>query len=144
VCFALLKTCDFGFVHQVLTLTRVRPESRSTIAAEIHTYYAGMLQTLVRYGQDYLSREEFDACLEQHVSAYYRFLGKSVVFGRDKAFWDYHIRHLINAGIGFSRARVIRATLWNLCDAVLAPKNSIKKLIKRRAGQKLVHCEQDR
>src|ERR1700746_4068566 len=35
VCFTLLKTCDFGFVHQILTFTRVRSESLSTISADL-------------------------------------------------------------------------------------------------------------
>src|SRR5271167_143509 len=51
-CFALLKTSDFGFVHQILTFTRVRSESLSTVSADLHTYFAGMLQLLLAHGPD--------------------------------------------------------------------------------------------
>ena len=37
VCFKLRRTSDFGFVHQILTFTRVRSESLSTISADLHT-----------------------------------------------------------------------------------------------------------
>ena len=36
-CALLLKTSDFGFVHQILTVTRVRPESLSALSRDINT-----------------------------------------------------------------------------------------------------------
>ena len=37
VCVELLKTCDFGFVHQVLTFTREREESLTTLTRTLNT-----------------------------------------------------------------------------------------------------------
>jgi glycosyltransferase involved in cell wall biosynthesis len=132
VCFDLLRSCDFGFVHQVLTYTRVRPGSLSTISSNIHSYFAGMLHTLVKYGPDYLSREELQTCVDQHLSAYYRFLGKSLMFSRDRTFWGFHKRKLTEAGVGFSRTRLVSGTLAALCGAALNPKDTIEKLWKSR------------
>ena len=130
VCFALLKVCDFGFVHQVLTFTRVRPGSLTTMSTDLHTYYAGMLHILVTHGPHYLNREELEAYTDRYLSGYYRFLGKSLVLGRDKNFWEYHKRQLAELGVGFSRGRLVRATLANLCAAALNPKDTIRKLLK--------------
>jgi glycosyltransferase involved in cell wall biosynthesis len=127
VCFELLKTYDFGFVHQVLTFTRVRPGSLSNIAADLHTDFGGILQTIVRHGADYLTRNELDKCLDSFLSAYYRFLGKSLLFNRDKAFWDYHKRMLAEAGAGFSHARLGKTILTAICEAVLNPKNTVER-----------------
>ncbi len=127
VCFELLKTLDFGFVHQVLTFTRVRPGSLSNTAAELHTDYGGILQTIVRHGPDYLTREELDKCLDHFLSAYYRFLSKSLLFNRDKTFWKYHKRMLTEAGVGFSRARLGRTIVAAMLEAVLNPKNAAEK-----------------
>ena len=57
VCFILLKTWDFGFVHQILTFTRVRPASLSTITTDLHSYFASLLQLLVVHGPTYLTND---------------------------------------------------------------------------------------
>jgi hypothetical protein len=131
VIFALLKTCDLGFVHQVLTFTRMRAGSLSTISGDIGTGYGGMLHILLTHGPDYLTPVEFQMCLDRLLSEHYSFLGKSLVFGRDKKFWDYHKRKLVEEGVGFSRARLARATLAVLFNAALNPKDAIEKLRKR-------------
>ena len=135
VCFALLRTSDFAFVHQVLTFTRVRRGSRSTTSAENQTDLGGYLHTLVGHGPAFLTHEEFEVRLNRHLSEYYRFLGKSLILGRDKRFWDYHKRQLTEADVGFSRVRLARAALATLGDAVLNPKDTIEKLLKRREHQ---------
>jgi glycosyltransferase involved in cell wall biosynthesis len=130
VCFALLKSCNFGFVHQILTFTRVRPGSLNTVSNKLHTYFASMLQLLVTHGSDYLTREECGACLGRHLAEYYRFLGKSVMSGRDKHFWDYHKGELTKAGVGFSRARLAQGALAVLYNAALNPKDTVERLLR--------------
>ena len=62
-CFELLKDCDFGFVHQVLTFSRDnRPEARLTTSRELNTAAAGILHELITYGPFYLTPEEYKAC----------------------------------------------------------------------------------
>jgi glycosyltransferase involved in cell wall biosynthesis len=129
--FALLKTCDFGFVHQVLTFTRVRPGSLNTLSTTMQTSLASILHLLVTYGPEYLTHDELDRCLDRHLSVYYRFLGKSLVLGHDKRFWDYHKRQLAEAGVGFSWTRLARAALAVLGGAMLNPKDTIERLLKR-------------
>ena len=60
-CIALLASSNFGFVHQVLTFTRVRENSRITMSRDINTVAASNLHHLVTYGQAALSepRSEF-------------------------------------------------------------------------------------
>jgi glycosyltransferase involved in cell wall biosynthesis len=130
VCFALLKTCDFAFVYQVLTFTREQQESLSTGAADIHAHLAAMLHLLVAYGPHYLTGEELEDRLDHHLSEYYRFLGKSLLLGRDEKFWDYHKGKLTQAGVGFSRVRVAKGAMTTLCGAALNPKDSVEKLVK--------------
>jgi glycosyltransferase involved in cell wall biosynthesis len=128
VCFALLKSSDFGFVHQVLTFTRVRPGSLNTVSADLHSYFAGMLHILQTYGPDYLTREELDGQLGRRLAEYYQFLGKSVFLRRDRTFWQYHRKQLKALGFGFSRIRLAGAALGNLCGAALSPGATLKKL----------------
>ncbi len=143
VCIALLKTCDFGFVHQVLTFTRVRSDSLSTISQGLQTSLASMLQLLVTHAPDYLTREESKARLARHLSEYYRFLGKSLILGRDTRFWNYHKEELAKAGLGFSRARLAKGALTALCNAVLNPTNIVESLLQGKYNRGLIGSKRD-
>jgi glycosyltransferase involved in cell wall biosynthesis len=126
-CFALLRTCDFGFVHQVLTFSRLRPGSLDTIAISLQTNLPALLHVLHTYGPDYLTPGELEASLRQHVSTYYQYLGKSLVFFRDKKFWDYHKKKLAECDVRFSPKRLILGVLEALWTATLNPIQSIGK-----------------
>ena len=54
-CYDLLRTSDFGFVHQVLTFTRRHNESNTSYARRLNTFLPAQLGVLVRYGPDYLT-----------------------------------------------------------------------------------------
>ncbi len=131
-CLALLKTCDFGFVNQVLTYTRVRPGSLLTFTTEINTLIAGRLHDLVTHGPDYLTREEFEICLDRKVSEYYEFLAHNIGRGRDEKFWNYHKRKLTEAGVGFDRARLARAFLARAARVLFNPGNALERFLKSR------------
>jgi glycosyltransferase involved in cell wall biosynthesis len=134
-CFVLLKTSDFGFVHQVLTFSRVRVSSRSVPDTDNETDYGGFLETLVKHGAAYLSRNELTDRVNRHVTGYYAGLGKGLILGRDRMFWDYHKTKLTDAGLGFSYIRVLGAAVAILLDALANPKSSIEKLLRRRSNQ---------
>jgi glycosyltransferase involved in cell wall biosynthesis len=132
VCFTLLKACDFGFVNQVLTFTRVRPGSLNKASQDMCTYWPSMLQLLLVHAPGYLTREERDDVLARHLSEYYRFLGKTLMLGCEKKFWEYHKGALASAGVGYSRARVARGLLAELSNALLNPKNTLRRLVQSK------------
>jgi glycosyltransferase involved in cell wall biosynthesis len=141
LCFALLEETDFGFVHQVLTFTRVRPHSLSTISSDLRTDFGGMLQIIVRYGRLYLSEAEFARCLADHLGAYYRFLAKALLQNRDRRFWRYHAGQLKIAGVNLNKLRLARALVETMCDAALRPKDTAERLVRanrRRAEARRV------
>jgi glycosyltransferase involved in cell wall biosynthesis len=137
-CVVLLKTCDFGFVHQILTFKRLGAESlTATVAMDLMPHFGCTLYTLVRHGRDFLTAGEFEACVERLLDEYYNFLAVSLMRGRrDTKFWDYQKKKL-NETVGFSRARLGRALLSRLCKAALSPYETMEKLRRgkrRRAG----------
>jgi glycosyltransferase involved in cell wall biosynthesis len=106
-CFELLKNCDFGFVHQILTFSRDhRPESRLETSREFNTAAPGVLHELVAYGPRYLTPEEYTACFKASVLKYYDFLATNVLQRRHGKFWDYHKKKLRDEGIEFKYARL--------------------------------------
>jgi len=120
VCFDLLKSCDFGFVHKTLTFTRVRPDSLTARSADLQTNFAGGLRALLAHGRDYLTQPEVDELLDQRVSDYYQFLSANLLRGRDRAFWKYHKAQL-EATTGFSWARLAAVVARSAVHAAQKP-----------------------
>jgi hypothetical protein len=128
VCLELLKACDFGFVHQVLTFKRWRSDSLGSITDELNTLIAGHLQNLVSYGRELLSPKEFERCLDTRLKEYYNFLAVSVLKGRrERRFWQYHRRKLNESGLGFSKVRLTGAMVARLGRALVNPAESFAK-----------------
>jgi glycosyltransferase involved in cell wall biosynthesis len=106
-CFELLKHCDFGFVHQVLTFSRDdRPNSRLQESRKLNTGAAGTLHELVVFGPHYLTHDEYLDCFKTTMAKYYEFLAAGLVHRRDPQFWDFHRRELKKAGVDFSYFRL--------------------------------------
>lgn len=115
VCFDLLKDCDFGFVHQVLTLSPERPGSLLSRSRNLNTLAAGTLEEMVTYGPYYLNPAEFQKRLKIVVANYYMFLAGGFLRLRNKEFWDYHKRKLKDAGIDFKFSRLA----YVVCERIL-------------------------
>ncbi|MGD0046009.1 MAG: glycosyltransferase family A protein [Bryobacteraceae bacterium] len=129
-CIALLGTSDFGFAHQVLTFTRVREQSRITMSRNMNTLAASNLRHLAAYARQFLSQEEFDACLRRSLAEYYKYLAGSLLRGRAASFWEYHRSAFRDAGVGFSRTRLGTAVLAALFTAALNPRASLQRLLR--------------
>jgi glycosyltransferase involved in cell wall biosynthesis len=131
VCVQVLKTFDFGFVHQILTFTRGRPGSLSSMAIDMQMDLGCKLQTLVAHGPEFLNNQEFEVCRERLLREYYNFLAVSLMRARrDEKFWDFHKRKLSET-VGFSRIRLGRAILARVCKAVLNPYETLEKMFER-------------
>jgi glycosyltransferase involved in cell wall biosynthesis len=140
-CVMLLKSCDFGFVHQVLTYKRCRPQSLGALSDDINTLIAGHLYNLVKHGKEFLSTEEHDACLKRRLVQYYNFLAVNLLKGRvDKRFWNYHIQKLSEAEVGLSQLRLASAVFTRLINGLINPSQSIEKVrnAKRIRTQEIV------
>jgi len=127
-CFALLRTSNLGFVHQVLTFSRPRDASIGAISADIGAHFGSMLDLLFTYGRGCLNGDEFEKCLDRHLSEYYRFLGRRLWVERGRDFWSYHERTFAKVGIGFNRSRLASAAVGQLCSSLLQAKSSMKSL----------------
>ncbi len=78
---------------------------------------------------------EFEALLRQHVTSYYRFLGKSWLLGREKNFWTYHRKQLSDSQVGYSPVRLLTGMLAVVLHAALSPGETLKKLLKVKRKQ---------
>jgi glycosyltransferase involved in cell wall biosynthesis len=136
-CLDILRTWDFGFVHQVLTYTRRHPVANTTYAEIMNTYIAGELRHLLRYGPDYLTPEEYTECWERTITRYYRFLAKSLTQPRVADVWAYHRAALREAGYPLEWGRMLKAVLPYWGYALTHPQQVLGLAVRLlgRAGQ---------
>jgi len=90
ICFRLLQTWNFGFVHQVLTYSRLDDESilaRSRARGLLNLY---RFSAVVEHGPSFLTVEEYKRCLKDAEREYFLYLARCALRGRDREFWQVH------------------------------------------------------
>jgi glycosyltransferase involved in cell wall biosynthesis len=92
VCFDLLRDADLGFVHQILTRTRVHDEAMTSSSVRINTFHDAWLTIHIKYGEFYLGRREYHRRLVARLRRYALFLAKAVIKAkfRDPRFRNHH------------------------------------------------------
>lgn len=129
VCFELLQISDFGFAHQVLTYSRIRPNSNHEFAQYIDSIALGNLGIVLKYGPIYLTSEEYETGKEPWLKSYYLLLAKSVLRLRDRAFWEYHLRRLDALGYKLDRLRLAKALAGELFASLTRPIDAFRGVL---------------
>jgi hypothetical protein len=93
-CFDLLRTWNFGFVHQVLTYSRRDNESILSRIRAFKYFLFSRLAIVVAHGRDYLSAEEYNRCLKDAERRYFLYLSRCALRGRNREFWELHRKGL--------------------------------------------------
>lgn len=132
VCFDLLRTWNYGFVHQVLTFSRRDNES---ILAGIRTYSFELfcrLAKVLAHGDYYLTQEEFPWYLKDAERKYFYFLGESALQGRDAAFWKFHKDRMASINYDLNSRLMTKWLVIVLFDWAGNPKRTFEYLWPRR------------
>jgi glycosyltransferase involved in cell wall biosynthesis len=129
-CFEILRSWDFGFVHQVLTYSRVREGSELAFCKRYNTYLHNNIDRLLKFGPAVLSQEELNARLKDFLARYYQYLADSVFRVREKEFWAYHRAKMESVGHPLSLSRLLLAVSSRAMDYLLNPKRTIEGLWK--------------
>jgi glycosyltransferase involved in cell wall biosynthesis len=128
VCYRVLREHDFGFVHQVLTTTRLHAESQSSTVTE--RYWTGsseFLGMMRKHGSFFLDEQDFEAHYRKEESVLYRFLARQL--GQFKL--DVIRRHrntLDKLRIPFSYRKLLGCGVQELVDMALEPKRSFQRV----------------
>jgi glycosyltransferase involved in cell wall biosynthesis len=128
-CFELLQNSDFGFVHQILTYSRLHNEAATSFSERFNTYLLGNLILLTKYGAMYLDSIEYEKCLRQHMKEYYTFLGQSLLHRQDKGFWDYHINGIKDLGYPFNQTKLLEVLFLEMIDTLFNPKKTVERIV---------------
>jgi glycosyltransferase involved in cell wall biosynthesis len=128
----ILLQHDFGFVHQVLSFSRLDDDSTMGVLRRrykwMKVYFLALLE---QYGRAVMSKEEFDRQRRRLAREYHHFLGREALGLPGRAFWQYHRRRLAQVG---RRLRWMDVWPWALLEilrAAASPGRLLEGAVKR-------------
>lgn len=128
-CYRGLQHCDFGFLHEVLSVERVHP---GQLSAEVDKMSAGdiaYLETLLKYGPLYLTEEELVTRKAELLEAYYRFLGGCCLKLKSRKFWKFQSSRMRELGMGIDWASVAGAAIREAFLEIRHPVSAWRKFM---------------
>lgn len=120
-CYRELQSCNFGFVHQILSFSRLDEESIRGRVLDFNPNALDLYLQLTKYGPSFLDGEEADAALRQARSAYYSLLAQRLLYDRSPEFWRFHKSGLQSAGLRIDKLRLARYTLLEILRLIANP-----------------------
>ncbi|HWF60702.1 MAG TPA: glycosyltransferase family 2 protein [Nitrospira sp.] len=130
-CLRILRSWDFGFVHQVLTYIRIREADGRTFSKRYNTYLPNNIDRLQKFGPAVLSQDELRARLIYYWAVYYDYLAVSVFMVREKEFWIFHREKMESMGHPLSLPRLAIAVCSKTIDYLFNPKRTVETLLKK-------------
>ena len=88
-----------GFVHQVLSFVRTSNDSISTRRKTFDIDALTRRMMLEKYGREILSEERFQTLRRRLFRRHHRFLGKALITGRPREFWELHKQEAAGEGL---------------------------------------------
>jgi glycosyltransferase involved in cell wall biosynthesis len=132
VIFEILRDHDFGFVHQVLSFTRIQDDSISGRRQNLADRALDRLIIVKRFGRLYLDASEYDDTLRAVLKWYYDELGRRWIAqkggNRNEEFWAYHRKGLGTIGETIQRRCVIRGVSRIVLRTLLNPGKIFRRL----------------
>jgi glycosyltransferase involved in cell wall biosynthesis len=125
-CYEVLRDWDFGFVHQILSFTRIESAS---ISGQLSNKDPGILDRLLmirRYGPEFLSSDEFKARAGEIERRYYRKLARAAITFREPAYWQFHKQGLLTQGPGLETHKLLRAMGRDVLSIAACPQEAVQ------------------
>jgi glycosyltransferase involved in cell wall biosynthesis len=107
VCYEILNSNDFGFVHQILTYIRRHDQSLTSSIAYKHDMllYSNM-DLLLKFGPKYLNKEKFLQIMSQKINRYYKVLGQNRFKKMPKGYHEFHRKKLSEMGLKYDYLKI--------------------------------------
>jgi glycosyltransferase involved in cell wall biosynthesis len=128
-CYQSLEHSDFGFVHQILSYTRIHAGSQTSRSLKFGTIKLALLGDLARFGPKYLNAVELSQRFAHLTDEYYGGL-VPILFAQpgNSEFLDQQRAELQKIGLTFSRARLSKAAFLRGLRLLLTPSLVLKKI----------------
>jgi glycosyltransferase involved in cell wall biosynthesis len=129
--YEILEHCDFGFVHQILSFSRMQEASISGAVRDFAPDELDRLISVKRYAHTFLSKEECDAVTTGAVAEYYDALARGALLSAGTDFWEYHRAGLETIGEVIEQPRVAKHVVRVVAQMALSPLSLVRKFRRR-------------
>lgn len=129
--FDVLRTHDYGFVHQILCFERWHKQSVSSALVAFNSFLVDRIHFVIAYGHYFLTPDECRTRLTQLFARYYAFLADQAIHGAGPEFWRYHRTKLAALGYPISTLRVAGLVGLRVLDWFGNPKRTVEKILSR-------------
>lgn len=127
--FEILSEHDLGYVHQVLSFSRLGNESVLTSVFDFHPLLLHFYMSTERYGPSLLSPDELSTARAKMRADYYSYLGAQLLRLRGREFWEFHRKGLASLGQDIPWHVVAAHSLVELAKLGLNPENTLSRLL---------------
>jgi glycosyltransferase involved in cell wall biosynthesis len=120
-CYEVLRDWDFGFVHQILSYSRLDP---SSTYGQVRHFDSGILDKLIvlhRYGPEFLTALERSGRTAEVELRYHRCLARAALMGRERQYWQFHRRGRATQGLRVAPAVFARAMAREMLSLLACP-----------------------
>jgi glycosyltransferase involved in cell wall biosynthesis len=126
ICYELLESCDFGFVHQVLSFTRMHDASMgNTFSKRYNPQLVEYLGMMRKYGPKYLDEQTFNRLHDEMLRTYRRTIARRLVSGRGWKYWKFHREKLRQLGYSIGAADIARGALEEIFRLLAHPREAV-------------------
>jgi glycosyltransferase involved in cell wall biosynthesis len=126
-CYAHLRDCDFGFIHEVLSVERVHEGQLTNRVQRLQAGSLAYIDVVKEYGPFYLSEDELATRLEELFADYYRLLGGCLLKMKGQDFWEFHKSRLGRIGYALNRRRVLIEAIREIATELRSPRTALQK-----------------
>jgi glycosyltransferase involved in cell wall biosynthesis len=128
-CYQALQHSDYGFVHQVLSYTRIHVQSESSSSFKFGKTQRAQLADLARFGPIYLTPQELEQHLAIMTEKYYLWLVPALIENSfSKEFLEIQKQGLRDIGFEFNPALLLKAALIRGVELLESPGITSKKV----------------
>jgi len=128
-CYQALEHSDFGFVHQVLSYTRIHAASQTSNSFKLGSINRALLDNVARFGPLYLSPDELKEHTGIALDKYYSWLVPALFENAlNKEFLNIQKSGLREIGFEFDPARLVKATVMRGVELLESPGATTRKI----------------
>jgi glycosyltransferase involved in cell wall biosynthesis len=128
-CYQALWDSDFGFVHQILTFTRVHAQSETSASFKFGRQHRAFIADVARFGPLYLSPQEVEQQLRIFTDKYYAWLVAALIENSfDRTFLAGQRASMRAIGFELSPARIVKAALMRGVELIERPRDTSHKI----------------
>lgn len=131
VFYRYLAECDYAFVHQVLCMERLDPQSATPRATRMREELPGTLSDLKTYGHLYMSPAEQREIEDRLLQIYHKVLLADVLSRRDADYLAFHRRRLAELGHPLTPWILAKAAAGRALEEIANPLQLARKVSRR-------------